>query len=462
VDKEFGSHYQVAHDRLGEALGDTAWKEFLRRPLEWAQLKQHKGWIDRVNTVVDQAWDPDEAQRLQRTVTDEVTEAMWRAYGHEFLNSLTRPGPGAAGLALLSGDSRDGAPDESPDSQSRLPAVPTSHAPPGAAELTRGGIGAALRALPGAALQARAFALRLAAPDGEIPAAPDERTLNDAVRDLAGLQRQLLLALSVVVGDTELAKDLNKQAKESGQQVVGPSEMVANLTDIASNTKKFRSVVNRLLAAKAIAKSAAATAATGAATTAATGAAAAATTAATGAAASATTAATSAATAATAATTAATGAAAAATTAGAATTAATATVTATATAAVVGGEATATGAGAGVAGVAAGSALGAALTAAGVAAVGVMVIRAGNRAVRERDRVAYARLAEWRAATQTNILTNTEDLLRTTREIVERRLCLALGADEDLNRRFRLRQAIEEVRRDRALTLETLRDDHLG
>jgi hypothetical protein len=432
VDKEFGSHYQAAHDRLGEALKGIAWKDLALRPVDWARLRSHKGWIERLNTVVDKAWDPDEAQRIQRAVTDAVTEVMWRAYGQEFLASLTQPGQEGTGLALLSGDPRDETPHDSADGRSKLLAASAPHALPGTAELSRKGIGTTLRVLPGAALQARAFALRLADPGGEIPAAPDDRTLNEAVRDLAGAQRQLLLALSVVVGDTELAKELDKQAKESGKQAVGPSEMLANLTDIASNTKKFRPVVHRLLGAKAGAKAVAAakpaataiakstmgtaTAATGAATTAATGAA----------------------------TTAATGA---------ATTAATATATAAA------GEAAT---GAAVVGLALSPALAAALTAAGVAAAGAMVIQAGNRAARKRDGLADARLAEWRAITQVSILTNTDDLLRTTREIVERRLCVALGADEDLNRRFRLRQAIEDVRRDRALMLETLRDDHLG
>lgn len=412
AEKEFGSHYQAARDRLDKSLKGTAWKYYSRRPVEWFLLKPTE-WVNRLNADVDKAWDPDEAQQIQRTVTDAVVEGMCRAYGQEFMASLSRPGQGAPGLAMLSGNPRGEALQDSPDSGSRLPATSAPHTLPGPAELSRGGIGAALRVLPGAALQARAVALRLATPDGKIPAAPDDRTLNEAVRNLAGVQRQALMALSVVAGDTELSEELKKRADEPDEKAVGPSEMLASLTEVASNTKKFRSVVGRLLAGKAAAKAAAAAKPVSAAIA----------------------------------------------ESGMGTAAAAGEATGAVAATAVAGEATATGASA--AGLAAGPAFGAALTAATVAAVGVMVIQAGNRAVRERDRLAYARLAEWQAATQASILTNTEDLLRTTRDIVELRLGVALGADDDLNRRFRLRQAIEDVRRGRTLMLETLRDDHL-
>jgi hypothetical protein len=219
--------------------------------------------------------------------------------------------------------------------------------------------------------------------------------------------------------------------------------MLASLTDIASNTKKFGPVVRKLLFRKTAASVAAAAGQAGAAM-AGTGTAAAAS----GATAAAATAGAASATA---------GAASA--TAGAAS--ATAGVAGPAVASgVAAGEAT--GVGAGVAGATAGTALTAALTAVGVAAVGAAIIQAGNRVVRERDRLADAWLVEWRTATEASILTNAEELMRVTRDIVERRLCSALGADEGVDRRFRLRQAIEDVRRDRALMLEVLGDDHLA
>jgi hypothetical protein len=299
--------------------------------------------------------------------------------------------------------------------------APATRALPEAAVQAQAGLGPALRVLPGAALQARALALRLAAPDGQILAAPDERTLTEIVRNVAGVQRQLLTALTAVVGDAEHADAPGKQAEGTSEQAggpseqaggpseqpegpseqpEGPSEMLASLTQIASDAREFRPIFQRLLAGTTAARAVAATAETAA------------------------------------------------------------PVAVAVAGAAVADEAAV--AGASAAGAAAGTALTAALTAAGVAAVAAMVIQAGNRAVRERDRLAYARLIEWRTATEASILTNAEDLLRRTRDIVYGRLCFALGADNDLDRQFRLRQAIEDVRRDRALMLETLRDDHLG
>jgi hypothetical protein len=115
-----------------------------------------------------------------------------------------------------------------------------------------------------------------------------------------------------------------------------------------------------------------------------------------------------------------------------------------------------------VAGATAGTALAVALTAASVAAVGTIVLIAGNRVVRERDRLSQAWLIEWRTATEASILMNADELIRCTRDIVEQRLRFAMGADEGVDQRFRLRQAIKDVTRDRALIMEVLGDDHLG
>jgi hypothetical protein len=385
VHQAFGDYYQAARDRLEQSLEGSGWK-FNK---QWALDHLHANpgeTVARLGTVVEQAWDPAQAQRVQRTVIDRVADVMWRAYGPEFMASLTTSGQGQAALALLGGYSPAAALRDSPDDRSRLRITP------------------ALRVLPGAALQARALALRLAAPDGQIPAAPDDRKLNDIVRDVAGVQRQLLTALSVVVGDAD-------PAEGPGVVPEGPSEMLANLTQIASDARQFGPVVRKLLPSKTAATVGAAAAAKSA------------------------------------------------TAAIAGTEMSTAAAAVGATAAAAGETA---GAGAAVAGATAGTALTVALAAAGVAAVGATVLYAGNRVVRERDRLSGAWLIDWRTATEASILTNAEELLRITRDIVERRLCSALGADEDLDRRFRLRQAIEDVRRDRALMLEVLGDDHLA
>jgi hypothetical protein len=438
VHEAFGRHCQAARHRLETSLEGSGWKYGWQ--FTWDRVQLNPGdTVARLAAVVEEAWDPDQAQQVQQMVIGDVADGLWRAYGPAFATSLGAAGPGQPALALLGGLPPADTPGHSPDHRTWPPA-PVPGALPAAAGPDRAGIASALRVLPGAALQARGIALRLAGPDGQIPDAPDEHRLNEILRNVAGIERQLLTTLSVVAGGAEPAKGTGGQAKESsgqakgsGGQAKGPSEILDSINEIAGNTRELSSGLKKLLSKKTPSVIAAVGQAGAAAATAAPAAAAAPS---------------------------ATAVAAGAATTAAAVNAAVATAGPAVASGAVAGEATA--ATAAATGATLGAALTAALTAVGVAAVGAIVLQAGNRVVRERDRLSRAWLTEWRTATEASILMNAEDLIRVTRDIVEQRLRFALGADEDVDRRFRMRQAIEDTRRDRALMLEVLGDDHLG
>lgn len=108
------------------------------------------------------------------------------------------------------------------------------------------------------------------------------------------------------------------------------------------------------------------------------------------------------------------------------------------------------------------AALTAALAAAAVGAVAAAFIQTGNRAMRERNRLATARLSQWRVVTEESVMADAEELLRVTRGVVLARLEHAFGVNEDLGQRFALQEAIAGVRRARAQLLETLGDAHLA
>jgi hypothetical protein len=393
----FRDHEAVAESRMKERL-PGGWNEVPRRLRSWALMRPDES-DDRLSMLVDEAWNAEEAQRIQRSVIEQVALERWRAAGQQFAESLADRSPGSAALALLAGRSGAVSDDGTVESGRGLAALP------------------AVKALPGAALQARTVALGLAEPDGTISAAPTERKLDEIIKDITVGQRRLLTALDVLVNGAERPQ--------------GEDDLLGNLAEIVASQRKFRAVARNLLAGSgttAAVVTAAAEPAIDALAAAGTGAVAGATAVVASASPAAAAAAGAGATGVAAGTSAAAGA----------------------------GAAGATG------GAVATASLAAVLTAAAVGAVTAAVIQAGNRAMRERNRLAAARLSQWRVATEESILADVEELLRVTRGIVLARLEDAFGVDEELTRRFALMEAIASVKRARAQMLETLGDAHLA
>ncbi|MEV6781946.1 hypothetical protein [Streptomyces sp. NPDC051098] len=102
------------------------------------------------------------------------------------------------------------------------------------------------------------------------------------------------------------------------------------------------------------------------------------------------------------------------------------------------------------------------LTALGAGVVGATLLNSLNHTMEERARLAQTLLARHREAAEQQVLENVDELLRVTREILQSRLQRALGADNELNRQFRLVSATSAVESYRERMLEALGHDELG
>jgi hypothetical protein len=125
-----------------------------------------------------------------------------------------------------------------------------------------------------------------------------------------------------------------------------------------------------------------------------------------------------------------------------------------AAAGVAAGEAAAGGAGAAAAGAAV--VVPVLMVAVAAGATGAAIMRAANRAMKERGRLGDDVLREYRTATVTNALDSVAELLRLTREVLLRRLQYSLRVDDVPIRRLRMLQTIVETERAREQVLRSL------
>lgn len=107
------------------------------------------------------------------------------------------------------------------------------------------------------------------------------------------------------------------------------------------------------------------------------------------------------------------------------------------------------------------AALAPALAATAVVGLAYAVVSA-NKVLAARSSDAHKLLDRHRTATVDELLRSVEELLRLTREVLESRLRVALGVDDETNSQVKLDRAIADVRQSRTQMLEILNDVHLA
>jgi hypothetical protein len=97
-----------------------------------------------------------------------------------------------------------------------------------------------------------------------------------------------------------------------------------------------------------------------------------------------------------------------------------------------------------------------------VAVVGVGLLQAGNRAVKERAAMARMHLTAHRVAAMDHVQRSVASIMDTTRDLLANRLRDALGLDDAVTREFALVRAIKDTERVQRRLLELLDDGHVA